>query len=176
MLMFSSHLPRPRCNRREKLQQTIPIVFAQHADPVGLGDVASLSRPGGNITGLSMLLTELSVKELEILKEIVPQATRFGVLWNLTTPSHPTAVNAVEAASAKLGIQPVPAPAGTVADFEGAFSTMVRERADGVLILGSPLLDHLVSANQQAVGDRQANIGCGVTIDDQFETCGLLNW
>ena len=78
---------------------TIPIVFAQHADPVGLGDVASLSRPGGNITGISMLLTELSVKELEILKETLPEAGRIGVLWNPTTPSHPTVVRAVESAS-----------------------------------------------------------------------------
>ena len=67
---------------------TIPIVFASHADPVGLGHVASLARPGGNITGLSMLLTELAVKELEILKEAVPQDFRFGVVWNPTTPSH----------------------------------------------------------------------------------------
>jgi putative tryptophan/tyrosine transport system substrate-binding protein len=62
--------------------KSIPIVFAQHADPVGLGDVDSLSRPGGNITGISMLLTELSVKELEILKEALPAAVRIGVLWN----------------------------------------------------------------------------------------------
>jgi putative ABC transport system substrate-binding protein len=72
---------------------TIPIVFAQHADPVGLGDVASLSRPGGNITGMSMLLTEISVKELEILRETLPSAVRIGVLWNPTTPSHPTAIS-----------------------------------------------------------------------------------
>jgi putative ABC transport system substrate-binding protein len=84
---------------------TIPIVFAQHADPVGLGDVASLSRPGGNITGMSMLLTEISVKELEILKETLPSAVRIGVLWNPTTPSHPTAIKAIEAASEKLGVQ-----------------------------------------------------------------------
>jgi putative ABC transport system substrate-binding protein len=122
-----------------KASATIPIVFAQHADPVGLGDVASLSRPGGNITGLSMLLTELSVKELEILKEILPQSTRLGVLWNPTTPSHPTAVNAVEAASAKLGVQLVLAQAGMVADLEEAFSTLERERVDGVLVLRSPL-------------------------------------
>jgi len=84
---------------------TIPIVFAQHADPVGLGDVASLSRPGGNITGMSMLLTEISVKELEILRETLPSARRIGVLWNPTTPSHPTAVKAVEIAGQKLGVQ-----------------------------------------------------------------------
>jgi putative ABC transport system substrate-binding protein len=119
--------------------KTIPIVFAQHADPVGLGDVVSLSRPGGNVTGLSMLLTELSIKELEILRETLPQATRIGVLWNPTTPSHPNALKAIEAATDKLGAQLIIVPAGTVADFEGAFATMTRDRAGGVLVLGSPL-------------------------------------
>src|ERR1700756_5764042 len=93
-----------------KATKTIPIVFAPHADPVGLGDVASLSRPGGNITGMSMLLTEISVKELEILRETLPDAARIGVLWNPTTPSHPTAVKAVEAISEKLGVQLVLTP------------------------------------------------------------------
>jgi putative tryptophan/tyrosine transport system substrate-binding protein len=72
--------------------QTIPIVFSNHADPVGIAHVASLARPGGNVTGLSMLLTDLAVKELEILTEAVPQAKRIGVLWNPTTPSHVPAV------------------------------------------------------------------------------------
>jgi putative ABC transport system substrate-binding protein len=67
-----------------KATQTIPIVFALHADPVGLGHVASLARPGGNITGLTMQATELNTKQLEILKEALPQSTRFGVLWNPT--------------------------------------------------------------------------------------------
>jgi putative ABC transport system substrate-binding protein len=118
---------------------TIPIVFAQHADPVGLHDVASLSRPGGNITGMSMLLTEISVKELEILRETLPDAARFGVLWNPTTPSHPTAIREVEAASEKHGLQLVLAPAGTVAEISEGFATMSRERASGVLVLSSPL-------------------------------------
>src|SRR5216684_3646459 len=81
--------------------QTIPIVFAVHADPIGTGHVASLARPGGNITGLSQLLTELSAKELEMLKEVVPQAMRIGVLWNPTIPSHPLALKSVEAAALK---------------------------------------------------------------------------
>src|SRR5215472_16410464 len=85
--------------------KTIPIVFALHADPVGVGHVASLARPGENITGLSSLLTELGAKELEILKEAVPQARRIGVLWNPTTPSHQPALKAVEAAGAKLAIK-----------------------------------------------------------------------
>jgi putative ABC transport system substrate-binding protein len=118
---------------------TIPIVFAQHADPVGLGDVRSLSHPGGNITGMSMLLTEMAVKELEILKEALPDATRIGILWNPTTPSHPTAMRAVEAASKKLGVQLVLAPAGAVTEIEEAFATMAREHVNGVLVLSSPL-------------------------------------
>jgi len=72
--------------------KTIPIVFATHADPVGLGHVASLARPGGNITGLTTILTDLVAKELEVLKEAVPQATRIGVLFSPTAPSHRPAV------------------------------------------------------------------------------------
>jgi putative ABC transport system substrate-binding protein len=119
--------------------KTIPIVFATHADPVGVGHVASLRRPGGNITGLSELLTELAVKELEILKEAVPQATRIGILWNPTTPSHPIALKAVAAAGEKLGIALHQVAIQTFADFDGAFATMTRERVDGFLDLSSPL-------------------------------------
>lgn len=119
--------------------KTIPIVFASHADPVGIGHVASLARPGGNITGLTMLLTDLVVKELEILKEAVPQATRIGVLWNPTTPSHRPAVKAVEAAGEKAGVQLLMLPAGTAADFDGAFSKMTRERVGGFLVVMSPV-------------------------------------
>ena len=75
--------------------RTIPIVFAVHADPVGVGHVASLPRPGGNITGLSDLLTDLAPKQLETLKEAIPLARRIGVLWNPSTPSHAVAVPAV---------------------------------------------------------------------------------
>ena len=67
---------------------TIPIVFATHADPVGIGHVVSLARPGGNITGLSMLLTELAPKELEILTEVVPQAKRIVSVGNPPVPAY----------------------------------------------------------------------------------------
>ena len=67
---------------------SIPIVFVVHADPVGTGHVASLARPGGNITGLAILLTELDVKGLELLISAVPTAKRIAVLWNPDTPSH----------------------------------------------------------------------------------------
>ena len=95
---------------------TIPIVFAFHAD--GIGHVASLPRPGGNITGLTMLLTDLSAKELEILKQAVPQADHIGVLWNPTTPSHAPALKAIEAGAEKLGVKLGIVPARTRDDFQ----------------------------------------------------------
>jgi putative tryptophan/tyrosine transport system substrate-binding protein len=119
--------------------KTIPIVFATHADPVGLGHVASLPRPGGNITGLTVILTDLVAKQLEVLKEAVPQATRIGVLFSPTAPSHRPAVQAVETAGEKLGVQLVMVPARTVEDFEGAFSAMTREHVGGFLDVSSPL-------------------------------------
>ena len=119
--------------------RTIPIVFAQHADPVGIGHVASLARPGGNITGVSMVLTELAAKGLELLNQVVPRVTRIGVLWNPTTPTHRFVVKAIEATGRKLGVQLVMVPVQIVEDFEMAFSTMTRERVGGFLVPTSPL-------------------------------------
>jgi putative ABC transport system substrate-binding protein len=118
--------------------KTIPIVFASHADPIGVGHVESLSHPGGNITGLSMLLTELAAKELEILHEAIPQATRIGVLWNPTTPSHGPAMQSVQVAAERLGVRLHPVPTRTVEDFDGAFATIAGENASGLLVLASP--------------------------------------
>ena len=119
--------------------KTIPIVFATHADPVGLGHVASLARPGGNLTGLTIILTDLVAKQLEILKGAVPQATRIGVLFSPTAPSHRPAVQAVETAGERLGVQLVMLPVRTVEDFEGAFSTMSREHVGGFVVVDAPL-------------------------------------
>ena len=119
--------------------RTIPIVFATHADPVGLGHVASLAKPGGNITGLSMLLTDLVAKELEILTQVVPQARRIAVLYNPKTPSHAPAIEAVEAAGQRLSLQLVMVQAQTIEDFDGAFALMARERAEALMVVVSPL-------------------------------------
>jgi putative ABC transport system substrate-binding protein len=119
--------------------QTIPIVFAQHADPVGVGHVESLAHPGGNITGISMVLTELSAKALEIFKDAVPHAGRVGVLWNPTTPSHVHVLKAVQLTADRLGIQLFLTPVQSVADFKEVFATLEQERADGFLVPSSPL-------------------------------------
>jgi putative tryptophan/tyrosine transport system substrate-binding protein len=119
--------------------KTIPIVFSNHADPIGTGHVASLPRPGGNITGLSVLATELDAKAMELLKEAVPQATRIGVLWNPTTPSQVPGLQSVKAAGEKLGLALHVAPATTVKEFDDALASMARERVGGVFVVPSPL-------------------------------------
>src|SRR5207244_2528124 len=95
---------------------TIPIVFATHSDPVGVGHVSSLARPGGNMTGLADLQPVITPKRLEILKETVPRATRFGVLWSPTAASYRPVLEAAEAASGKLGVQLLTVGVSTVAD------------------------------------------------------------
>jgi putative ABC transport system substrate-binding protein len=119
--------------------RTIPIVFAQHADPVGTGHVQTLARPGGNITGVSMVLTEIAAKSLELLRELLPNAGRVGVLWNPTTPTHPHVLHAVREVANKLALELLEVPTRSVSDFEGAFATLARERAAGFLVPTSPL-------------------------------------
>jgi putative ABC transport system substrate-binding protein len=117
--------------------KSIPIVFATHADPVSLGHVASLSRPGGNITGLSMLLTEIVTKEIS--KQALPHMTRIGVLLTSTAPSHRPASDAVKAAAQRLGIQVLTVPVRTPEDLDGALALMARERVHAVLAVASAL-------------------------------------
>lgn len=118
---------------------TIPIVFMSHADPLGSGHVASLARPGGNATGLTIMMTETNVKGLEVFKEAVPRLARVAVVWDPATPSHGPGLKAVEAAGPLLGLQIQSVPVRSASEYESAFSTMVRERADGVLVLSTPL-------------------------------------
>jgi putative ABC transport system substrate-binding protein len=117
----------------------IPIVFATHADPVGLGHVASLSHPGGNITGLTVVQSDLTSKALEILKEVMPQARRFGALFSPTAPSYRPTLEAAKTAGEKLGVEIHPIPVQTVEDFDRAFATMAQEHVDGVFVFASSL-------------------------------------
>jgi ABC-type uncharacterized transport system substrate-binding protein len=121
------------------LTTTIPIVFAAHADPVGLGHVVSLPRPGGNITGLADMQTDLAAKRLELLQEVVPHATRFGVFFSPTAPTHAPVVQAVAVAGAQLGVALHPVAVHTVEEFDGAFATLARERVSGVFVVASAL-------------------------------------
>lgn len=118
---------------------TIPIVFGAHADPVGIGHVSSLGRPSGNMTGLSAMTPEITAKQMEILKETVPQATRFGVLWDRTAPSYRPTLQGAETFRAKLGVQLRTVGVSTVAEYDGAFATMAQARVGAVLVHSSAL-------------------------------------
>lgn len=120
---------------------TIPIVFATHADPVGGGHVATLARPGGNITGLTVVMTETNVKALELLKEVIPGIARVAVLWNPLTPSHKPGLAAVELAGPALGLRVLPIAVRSATEFDSAFMTIVREGAGGALFLSAPLFN-----------------------------------
>jgi len=114
---------------------SIPIVFTMHADPVGSGHVASLARPGGNITGLALQQTEINRKGFDILTSAVPMAKRIAVLWNPGAPSHTPQLKAVEESARTLRVQLQTVVARTGADLESAFSAMAREHAHALLVL-----------------------------------------
>jgi len=118
---------------------TIPIVFATHADRVGVGHVSSLARPGGNMTGLADLQSVITPKRLEILKATVPQVTRFGVLWSPTAPSYRPFLEAAEATGRKLGVQLLTVGVSIVADYDGAFAKMAHDRVGALLVHGAAL-------------------------------------
>ena len=120
---------------------TIPIVMAQGSDPVGNGFVASLARPGGNITGLATLNPELSGKRLELLKEILPKLLRVVVLGTSTNPSNAQALIETELAAASFGVKLQYLDVLAPKDIETAFRTASKGRADGVLALTSSVLN-----------------------------------
>jgi putative ABC transport system substrate-binding protein len=119
--------------------QTIPIVMVYVADPVGTGLVAGLARPGGNLTGVSDMATELSAKRLELLKEAVPTLSRVAVLWNAADPGMALRFREIEAAARVLGVILQSLEVRDSNDFETAFSTMVRERPDALFVVAEVL-------------------------------------
>jgi putative tryptophan/tyrosine transport system substrate-binding protein len=117
--------------------KTIPIVTVSVGDPVELGLVASLARPGGNITGLTGTVSqEIAGKQLELLKETVPKVSRMAVLWNPTTRGNALALREAEIAARGLGVELQVLEARGLNDFESAFAAMSRKRAGALLVLG----------------------------------------
>jgi putative ABC transport system substrate-binding protein len=119
---------------------TMPIVFSFVGDPVGSGIVASLARPGGNLTGLGGLFSGMHVKMLELLKEAVPTASRVAVVWNSTLSFHTNHIDELQGAAQKLGIQTERVDVRSPDDLDQAFAAMARRRPQAVLVLGQPLI------------------------------------
>jgi putative tryptophan/tyrosine transport system substrate-binding protein len=118
---------------------TIPIVFVVGTDPVELGLVASLNRPGGNLTGTAILSSELTPKRLQLLRELIPNAALFGVLADPAFPATPSMIASLQVAAPTLGLQLVVVNARTDSDLETAFATFSQQRVGVVLVCDSTL-------------------------------------
>jgi putative ABC transport system substrate-binding protein len=120
--------------------QTIPIAFTVGGDPVMLGLVASLNRPGGNATGVTFLFSLLGAKRLEMLRELVPKAAVLAILVNPNNPSADDDVQGVQAAARSAGLELIVLNAATERGLEIAFATLVQQRAEGLIIGDDPFL------------------------------------
>jgi putative ABC transport system substrate-binding protein len=125
-----------------KGSSTIPIVMVANPDPVGLGLVSSLARPGGNVTGLSDLHSELGAKRLELLKAMVPSVSRVGVLWNSKVAAHNRQLKDTQAAAPGLRLAVVPLEIRGPDDIDGVFTMIRRERLDALNVLGGAVTIH----------------------------------
>jgi putative tryptophan/tyrosine transport system substrate-binding protein len=124
----------------KKVTSTIPIVFVSISDPVASGLVTSLARPGGNITGLSIVAVELSGKRLELLKEAVPSVTRVAFMWNSANPAQAPQWGEAQAAAQALGLQLQSLEVRSANDFDSAFEAALRERAQALVTTPAALL------------------------------------
>jgi putative ABC transport system substrate-binding protein len=131
---------------------TIPIVMAPADDPVGTGLVASLSRPGGNITGVSVLSWEADAKRMQLLREMIPRLVRVAVLWTPVNPGHRRALKELEAPALSLGVQLRPMAGREPADLDAVFSRMVAEHVEAVTVLG----DQMLSSQRRRIIDLAA--------------------
>ena len=113
---------------------TIPIVFSTGGDPVALGLVASLNRPGGNVTGIAGLFSELAPKRLQLLRDLIPDAAVFGVLADPSFPDIQSQIADLQAAARTMGLQLTVAYARTDSDLETAFATLSQQRVGAVLV------------------------------------------
>jgi putative ABC transport system substrate-binding protein len=121
---------------------TVPIVMIAVGDPVGTGIVPSLGRPGGNITGLTSISTEIDGKRLELLREVVPGVSHVAVLWNSASPLQVLAEQQTQAAARQLGLRVLSLGVRTEAEIEAALGVIVRERSGALLVLADRLFLH----------------------------------
>jgi putative ABC transport system substrate-binding protein len=124
----------------KRATSTIPIVITDSADPLGSGLVASLAQPGGNVTGMSLMVPDIGGKRLELLKELLPRLARVAVLWNAANPALARIFKEVQAAGRTLGIEVQSLEVQQPDDFDGAFETVRRQHPDALMTVEDPLI------------------------------------
>ncbi len=151
---------------------TIPIVFLLVGDPVGEGLIASLARPGGNMTGMTSIAPDVVSKQLELLKQTISKISRGAVLQNPGNPSHPLMLGQAEGAARALSVQLEILEARSVAEIEAAFAAMTSQRAGGVLVLRDPLF--FAQRTQIAALAAKSRLPAVYGIREEVEAGGLM--
>ena len=130
----------PAVHATKQATTSIPIIIGQAGDPVGAGLVASLARPGANITGLSDFTVGVITKRLELLKEVVPRISSIGIMLNPKNPTNPLQLKESEPAAQALRVRLFPLEINGSKDFDAAFAAMRKERAEALLVFADPML------------------------------------
>jgi putative ABC transport system substrate-binding protein len=150
----------PSISAAQRATKTIPIVMVLATDPVDMGFVVSLPRPGGNITGISQQLAEVQGKALQLLKETIPTVSRVAILWNPAEPGRRPQARAAEEAARGVGLSAQLVGAANAAELDSVFTTMARERPDAVLVQPSqPNLLHRKRIGELAAKYRLPTMG-----------------
>ena len=166
---------------------TIPVLFVTPDDPVALGYVASLARPGGNLTGINFLGSELGAKRLELLRDLVPATTRVAVLYNPAGPVSESRLSDVQAAARSMGLQIQVFAAGTSREIDIAFAAVAHDRVGALLLVPDPVFNgrriqlvHLASRHalpaiywQREFAEAGGLASYGSSIGDAFRQIGV---
>src|SRR5215475_350437 len=164
----------PAAHAAKNATSVIPIVIGNAADPVGTGLVASLARPGGNITGLSDFNLGVVTKRLELLKEVVPSASRVAVLLNPANPTNPPQLKEIQTVAPALGVTLLALEAKTSDDIAPAFAVMKSKRAGALLVMGDPMFNtHRRRIAELALKGRVPTIW---TVKENVDAGGLMSY
>jgi putative ABC transport system substrate-binding protein len=160
----------PGAQAVKRVTSTIPVVMTIVSDPVGSGLVASLAHPGGNITGLAGMVTDLTAKRLQLLNEAIPRLTRVAVLWNPDTPSHPKVIQELKAVAPALSIELNFVGVRTPEELSAAFSTVSRAHARALYVID----DAFLAKHRYRVLELASKGGLPVFGDRAFADAGAL--
>jgi putative ABC transport system substrate-binding protein len=158
----------------KRATSTIPIVLTAAGDPLGTGLVASLARPGGNVTGMSLMAPELGGKRLELLKELLPGLVRVAVLWNAANPYPAIVFNQTLAAGRVLGIEVQSLEVRGPNDVDNAFEAARKQRPDALIVIDDPLtVDHQERITRVAAADQLPSL---YGVREFVATGGLISY
>ena len=158
--------PSPAALAASRATRTIPVVFSMNADPVKLGFVSNLARPGGNVTGVTSVFDSIAPKRIEILKLLLPTAKHVGVLFDPSDPGAQADVRALEEMKARLGVSVVPEVVRSSQELDGAMDKLLAQAPDAILITGTLLFNLRRRVYERASAKRTPVTGASLTAED----------